>query len=47
MEHDSIIKRVGFVIITFVGEFHFGLLVVNENGLMCSRWYGDLCRREW
>lgn len=40
MEHDSIIKRVGFVIITFVGEFHFGLLVVNENenGLMCWRW---------
>jgi hypothetical protein len=46
VEHDSIITRVGFVIITLVGEFHFGFLDAEENGLLCLRLYDDLCLRE-
>jgi hypothetical protein len=46
VEHDSIITRVGFVIITLVGEFHFGLLDAEENDLLYLRLYHDLRRRE-
>lgn len=47
LEHDSITIRVGFVITTLAGEFHFSLLVqteVDDNVLRCWRLYNDLSR---
>lgn len=47
LEHDSITIRVGFVITTLVGEFHFSLLVqtdLDDNVLWCWKLYDVLGR---